>query len=145
MATKINLQESKDRAIEVNNVIYPIAKRTGELEERILEEHDSKLDELTEYERYKVLISLILGEAAFDKLFPKGKQENLDLMGQIYVCAQREFNADIVELEKQKLSEQISASGVDELTGALDRFNRQIDKTISKAEMAKIAGKKRKK
>lgn len=145
MATKISLNEGTQRALEINNIVYPIAKRTGELEQRLIAEHDAIRDELTEYERYKVIISLLLGEKAFNELFPGGESECLDKMAQVAYHAQKEFNADITALEKQKLEEELNAAGLDALTSKLGSFNKQIDTTLAKAEWAKKQASKKKK
>lgn len=137
MATKISLNEGTQRALEINNIVYPIAQRTGEIEQRLIAEHDAVRDELTEYERYKVIISLLLGEKAFTELFPAGKAESLDKMAQVAYYAQKEFNADITALEKQKLEEEFSATGLNEITGKLNNFNKQIDSTLTKVDWAK--------
>lgn len=145
MATKISLNEGTQRALEINNVVYPIAQRTGELEQRIIAEHDAIRDELTEYERYKVIISLLLGEKAFNELFPGGESECLDKMAQVAYHAQKEFNADIAALEKQKLAEEFDSVGLDAMTDKLSKFNEQVDQTLTKAEQAKKQSVKKKK
>lgn len=137
MTKKIVLEEGAQRALEINGKIYNIAQRTGELEQKIIDEHDSVRTELTEYERYKVLITLFLGETAFDELFPLGEADSLDRMAQIAYHAQHEFNAGITALEKQKLEEQFDETGLDAIESKLSGFNRQIDKTLAKAEWAK--------
>lgn len=144
MAKKITFDESAQRALEINNAVYPIATRTGELEKRLIDEHDSVRMELTEYERYKVLISLLLGEDAFTELFPSGEAESLDKMAQVAYHAQKEFNADIEALEAQKIDDELSSAGVDKMINTLDKFNKQVDATMQKAELTK-ATKKRKK
>jgi len=145
MAKKIMFDESAQRALEINNAVYPIATRTGTLEKRLIDEHDSVRLELTEYERYKVLISLLLGEATFTELFPAGEAESLDKMAQVAYHAQKEFNADIEALEVKKIDEDLNSAGVNKMINTLDRFNKQIDATIQKAELAKTTTKKRKK
>lgn len=145
MATKISLNEGTLRALEINNVVYPIAQRTGELEQRIIAEHDAVRDELTEYERYKVIIGLFLGKKAFEELFPSGEAENLDKMAQVAYHAQKEFNADIAALEKQKLAEEFDSVGLDAMTDKLSKFNEQVDQTLTKAEQAKKQSVKKKK
>lgn len=137
MTKKIVLEEGAQRALEINGKIYNIAQRTGELEQRIIDEHDAVRDELTEYERYKVIISLLLGEEAFAALFPGGESESLDKMAQIAYHAQKEFNADIAALEKQKLEEEFDSAGLDAIVNKLGGFNKQLDNTLAKAEWAK--------
>lgn len=145
MATKVNLNEGAQRALEINGKIYNIAQRTGELEQKIITEHDAVRDELTEYERYNVIISLLLGEKAFAELFPGGEAESLDKMAQIAYYAQKEFNADITALEKQKLEEGFESSGLDAMTNKLGGINKQIDSTLAKAEWAKKQASRKKK
>lgn len=137
MATKVEFKESAVHAIEVNGIVYDVAERTGELEQKIIAEYDEKQETMTEYERYKTLICLLLGEDDFTEIFPGGEKESLNKMAQVAWYAQREFNAEANAIEKQKLAEKIENSGVEEVTEKLDKFNRQVDKTVSKANTAK--------
>ncbi|MEG2381459.1 MAG: hypothetical protein RSB38_07180 [Oscillospiraceae bacterium] len=143
--TKIELQENQ-HSLEINNKEYPIAKRTGELEKRLIAEYDTVLHDLTEYERYKTLITLLLGESAYIELFPLGESENLNKMAQIAYHAQKEFNADYEELEKQKMKEQGAnvLKDIDLITKKFDSLSNSVDKIISKSEIIKTANHKKK-
>lgn len=142
--TKVTF-EFKNRILEINGKEYPVAERTGALVQRITEEHDEKLKELTEYERYKVLISAILGEEAFEELFPSGEEESLNKMAQVAWYAQEEFNADIKEMEKQQRQKQTKETldDMNQFAARLAKVNKEITSALSKAELA-TAERKRK-
>lgn len=142
--TKVTF-EFKNRILEINGKEYPVAERTGALVQRITEEHDEKLKELTEYERYKVLISAILGEEAFEELFPSGEEESLNKMAQVAWYAQEEFNADIKEMEKQQRQKQTKETldDMNQFAARLAKVNKEITSALSKAELA-TAKRKRK-
>ena len=142
--TKVTF-EFKNRILEINGKEYPVAERTGALVQRITEEHDEKLKELTEYERYKVLISAILGEEAFEELFPSGEEESLNKMAQVAWYAQEEFNADIKEMEKQQRQKQTKGTldDMNQFAARLAKVNKEITSALSKAELA-TAKRKRK-
>lgn len=132
----VNFTETQ-RNLEINGVIYPIAHRTAQLEERLAKEHDDIRETLTEYQRYKVLISLLLGEEAFAELFPLGEGDSLDKMAQVAWYAIREYQADYNKLEREKLKGTIKDAGIEEITSTLSNVNKQIDGILSKAERAK--------
>ncbi|HIZ77989.1 MAG TPA: hypothetical protein H9669_10310 [Firmicutes bacterium] len=136
---------TKSRALEINGKEYQIAERTGTLVKRITEEHDEKLGELTEYERYKVLISAILGEEAFAELFPNGEEESLNKMAQVAWYAQEEFNADIKEMERQKRQKQTedTLEDMEKFTAKLAKVNKEVTSALSKAELAAAKRKRR--
>lgn len=142
--TKVTF-EFKNRILEINGKEYPVAERTGALVQRITEEHDEKLKELTEYERYKVLISAILGEEAFEELFPSGEEESLNKMAQVAWYAQEEFNADIKEMEKQQRQKQTKETldDMNQFAARLAKVNKEITSALSKVELA-TAKRKRK-
>lgn len=142
--TKVTF-EFKNRILEINGKEYPVAERTGALVQRITEEHDEKLKELTEYERYKVLISAILGEEAFEELFPSGEEESLNKMAQVAWYAQEEFNADIKEMEKQQRQKQTKGTldDMNQFAARLAKVNKEITSALSKVELA-TAKRKRK-
>lgn len=141
---KIEIKEPATYSIEVDNVVYPIAQRTGELEKSIISEYDEKLSEMTEYEKYKTLTTLLLGKKAFDSIFPLGEKESLDKMAQIAWYAQKGFNTNINQLESEKVQESMELSGIDELTDKLKSFNKQVDSTIAKSEQLQTQKKRKK-
>lgn len=131
--TKIELTTPVKKVLEINGKDYPIAARTGALEQRIIAEHDKKLGTMTEYEQYRVIISLLLGENAFAELFPHGEEENLDMMAQVAYVAQQEFNAEKRKMERQKIEDDVKDMGLDKMIESMSAFNKQANKIMSNA------------
>ena len=123
-----------ERYVEYNGKKYPVAERTGALEKRIIAEHDSKLSELTEYERYKVLLSLFCGEEAFTEMFPNGEDESLDNMAEVVWHAKNAFNSRAKKLEQEQANDMVSEINV--LAGSLANINKQFDAITQKVSMA---------
>lgn len=130
-----NLEINKPviRSLVINGKEYLVAQRTGAIEKRIIEEHDNKMAELTEYDRCKVIINLLLGDGVFDELFPNGEDDNLDMMAEVAYVAQREFNADRKALERKRIDQDIKDMGIDKMINALKDFNKQTGKVMNNA------------
>lgn len=131
--TKIELKTPVKKILEINGKDYPLASRTGALEKRIIAEHDRKLGTMTEYEQYKVIISLLLGENAFAELFPNGEEENLDMMAQVAYVAQDEFNAEKKAIQRQKIEDDVKDIGLDQMIENMSAFNKQVNQVMSNA------------
>ena len=141
---KLEFKEKVRRSLEIDGVEYPVAVRTGALEDRIIEEYDDVRFELTEYERYEKIISLLLGDEAFKRIFPKGKEEDLDKMAQVAYYAQQQFNYDKNEAAKEDIDRQMKDIGVDRMVSYMSEFNTQAEKTMNTAYYAQQKRKKRK-
>ena len=133
---KINFEKPTQKILEINGKEYPIAQRTGALEKRIISEHDAKLGTMTEYERYKVLIDLLLGDGVFAELFPDGENGNLDMMAEVAYVAQHEFNAEKREIEKKRIEDDMSNMGMDKMLSAMQAFNKQTNQLMNNAAAA---------
>lgn len=141
---KINFEKPAQKILEINGKDYPIAQRTGALEKRIIAEHDAKLSTMTEYERYKVLIDLLLGDGVFAELFPHGEDDNLDLMAQVAFVAQQEFNAEKKALECKRIEEDVASMGLTKMIEHMQNFNKQSNQLMNNAAAAKNARKGKK-
>lgn len=135
--TKIELKTPVKKILEINGKEYPLAPRTGALEKRIIAEHDRKLGTMTEYEQYKVIISLLLGENAFAELFPNGENENLDMMAQVAYVAQDEFNAEKKAMQRKKIEDDVKGMGLDQMIDNMSAFNKQVNQVMGNADRAK--------
>ena len=135
--TKIQFEAPVQKVLEINGKDYPIAQRTGALEKRIISEHDAKLGAMTEYERYKVLIDLLLGDGVFAELFPDGENDNLDMMAQVAFVAQQEFNAEKKALERKRIEEDVASMGLDKMIEHMQNFNKQSNQLMNNAAAAK--------
>lgn len=133
---KIQFEAPVQKILEINGKDYPIAQRTGALEKRIIAEHDAKLGKMTEYERYKVLIDLLLGNGTFAELFPDGENGNLDMMAEVAYVAQHEFNAEKREIEKKRIEDDMSNMGMDKMLSAMQAFNKQTNQLMNNAAAA---------
>lgn len=133
---KIQFEAPVQKVLEINGKDYPIAQRTGALEKRIIAEHDAKLSKMTEYERYKVLIDLLLGKGTFEELFPDGENGNLDMMAEVAYVAQHEFNAEKREIERKRIEDDMSNIGMDKMLSAMQSFNKQTNQLMSNAAAA---------
>ena len=133
---KIQFEAPVQKVLEINGKEYPIAQRTGALEKRIIAEHDAKLGKMTEYERYKVLIDLLLGNGTFAELFPDGENGNLDMMAEVAYVAQHEFNADKREIERKRIEDDMSNMGMDKMLSAMQAFNKQTNQLMNNAAAA---------
>lgn len=129
----IEINKPVIRSLVINGKEYPVAQRTGAIEKRIIEEHDNKLTELTEYDRCKVIINLLLGDGVFGELFPNSEDDNLDMMAEVAYVAQREFNADRKALERKRIDQDIKDAGIDKMINALKDFNKQTGKVMNNA------------
>ena len=134
--TKIQFKAPVQKVLEINGKEYPIAQRTGALEKRIIAEHDAKLGKMTEYERYKVLIDLLLGNGTFAELFPDGENGNLDMMAEVAYVAQHEFNAEKREIERKRIEDDMSNMGMDKMLSAMQSFNKQTNQLMNNAAAA---------
>lgn len=134
--TKIQFKAPVQKVLEINGKDYPIAQRTGALEKRIISEHDAKLGKMTEYERYKVLIDLLLGNGVFAELFPDGENGNLDMMAEVAYVAQHEFNAEKREIERKRIEDDMSNMGMDKMLSAMQSFNKQANQLMNNAAAA---------
>lgn len=134
---KIQFEAPVQKVLEINGKDYPIAQRTGALEKRIIAEHDAKLGKLTEFERYSILIDLLLGEGTFKELFPKGEDDNLDMMAEVAYVAQHEFNAEKRAIERKRIEDDMSNIGMDKMVEAMQSFNKQSTQLMNNAAMAK--------
>lgn len=134
---KIQFEAPVQKVLEINGKEYPIAQRTGALEKRIIAEHDAKLGKMTEYERYKVLIDLLLGDGVFAELFPDGENDNLDMMAQVAFVAQQEFNAEKKALERKRIEEDVASMGLDKMIEHMQNFNKQSNQLMNNAAAAK--------
>lgn len=130
---KIELKTPVKKILEINGKEYPLASRTGALEKRIIAEHDKKLGTMTEYEQYKVIISLLLSENAFAELFPNGEDENLDMMAQVAYVAQDELNAEKKAIQRQKIEDDVKDMGLDRMIENMSAFNKQVNQVMSNA------------
>lgn len=133
---KIQFEAPAQKVLEINGKDYPIAQRTGALEKRIIAEHDAKLGKMTEYERYKVLIDLLLGNGTFAELFPDGENGNLDMMAEVAYVAQHEFNAEKREIERKRIEDDMSNMGMDKMLSAMQSFNKQTNQLMNNAAAA---------
>ena len=133
---KIQFEAPVQKVLEINGKDYPIAQRTGALEKRIIAEHDAKLGKMTEYERYKVLIDLLLGNGTFAELFPDGENGNLDMMAEVAYVAQHEFNAEKREIERKRIEDDMSNMGMDKMLSAMQSFNKQTNQLMNNAAAA---------
>ena len=133
---KIQFKAPVQKVLEINGKDYPIAQRTGALEKRIIAEHDAKLGKMTEYERYKVLIDLLLGNGTFAELFPDGENGNLDMMAEVAYVAQHEFNAEKREIERKRIEDDMSNMGMDKMLSAMQSFNKQTNQLMNNAAAA---------
>lgn len=133
---KIQFKAPVQKVLEINGKDYPIAQRTGALEKRIIAEHDAKLGKMTEYERYKVLIDLLLGNGVFAELFPDGENGNLDMMAEVAYVAQHEFNAEKREIERKRIEDDMSNMGMDKMLSAMQSFNKQTNQLMNNAAAA---------
>lgn len=134
---KIQFEAPVQKVLEINGKDYPLAQRTGALEKRIIAEHDKRLGTMTEYEQYKIIISLLLGESAFAELFPHGEDESLDLMAQVAYVAQDEFNAEKRKIQRQKIDDDVKNMGIDKMMEAMQSFNKQSTQLMNNANLAK--------
>lgn len=134
--TKIQFEAPVQKVLEINGKEYPIAQRTGALEKRIIAEHDAKLGKMTEYERYKVLVDLLLGNGTFAELFPDGENGNLDMMAEVAYVAQHEFNAEKREIERKRIEDDMSNIGMDKMLSAMQSFNKQTNQLMNNAAAA---------
>lgn len=128
---KINLNKPAKKVLEINGKEYEIAQRTGALEKRIIEEHDKKMVEMTEFQRCKVIIDLILGDGVFEEIFPGGENDNLDMMAEVAYVAQHEFNAEKRAAERRRIDQDIKDMGMDKMISALKDFNKQSGKLMN--------------
>ena len=133
---KIQFEAPVQKVLEINGKEYPIAQRTGALEKRIIAEHDAKLGKMTEYERYKVLVDLLLGNGTFAELFPDGENGNLDMMAEVAYVAQHEFNAEKREIERKRIEDDMSNIGMDKMLSAMQSFNKQTNQLMNNAAAA---------
>lgn len=133
---KIQFEAPVRKILEINGKEYPIATRTGALEKRIIAEHDTKLGKMTEYERYHILIDLLLGKGTFDELFPKGEDDSLDMMAEVAYVAQHEFNARKRTIERKRIEDDMSNIGMDKMLSAMQSFNKQTNQLMNNAAAA---------
>lgn len=128
---KINLNKPAKKVLEINGKEYEIAQRTGALEKRIIEEHDKKMVEMTEFQRCKVIIDLLLGDGVFKEIFPGGENDNLDMMAEVAYVAQHEFNVEKRAAERRRIDQDIKDMGMDKMISALKDFNKQSGKLMN--------------
>ena len=125
--------EHAERVLVTDKGEFPVAERTGTLEKK-LNEFLAKAPELTEYEECKQGIELLLGVDAFQRLFPKGEDSNLDELRTYFNAARHEFNHDKRIIEEQENAE--SFAMVDKYTEKIKAFNAETDKVVAKSTKA---------
>lgn len=132
---KIQFKAPVQKVLEINGKDYPIAQRTGALEKRIREKQ-AKSWGMSEYEEYREVIDIILGEGAFNSIFPDGENANLDNIAQVAFVAQQEFNAEKKALERKRIEEDVASMGLDKMIEHMKSFNKQSNQLMNNAAAA---------
>lgn len=88
----------KKISVRIDGEEYEVAERKPEVDER-LQEHNDNLDNMSAYEASYDLVKILLGEDAAKKIFPNGKDENLNRM---YFIARGVDNAYQTEYQEMR-------------------------------------------
>lgn len=100
--------EAPQVIVEIDDREYPIAERTIEVFEKLLDA-ERELAGKPFYRIWQAELEILLGKAAYRELFPDGKKENLDRLQRIYVGVANAFNHVQEEIDEAR-REQIAST-----------------------------------
>ncbi len=93
--------EDRDLAIIIDDVEYQVPKRTQAIQDKIIRVNETK-GNATEFEKLYGGVEAIMGSANAKKIFPNGKNENLDYMGEVLVGILTVYNHAKDEANERK-------------------------------------------
>lgn len=121
--------EPKKIFVRIDGAEYEVAERKPETDEA-LQRHNDNLDNMTSYEASYNLVKILLGEDAVKKIFPNGKQENLNRMYYIAKGVDAAYQEEYQEMRDKEYEETLTkldnlAQRSKPVIDMIDRSNRK--------------------
>ena len=99
--------EPKRVSVRIDGEEYEIAERRPEIDEK-LQTHNDNIGNMSSYEASYNLVRILLGDEAAKKIFPNGKQENLNRMYYIARGVDQAYQAEYQELRDKEFEDALS-------------------------------------
>lgn len=99
--------EPKKIFVRIDGVEYEVAERKPEIDEQ-LQRHNENLDTMSAYDSSYNLVRILLGDEAVKKIFPNGKNENLNRMYYIAKGVDNAYQTEYQEMRDKEYEETLS-------------------------------------
>ena len=93
--------------VRIDGEEYEVAERKPEIDEK-LQEHNDNLDNMSAYEASFDLVKILLGEEAANKIFPNGRNENLNRMYFIAKGVDDAYQTEYQEMRDKEYEETLA-------------------------------------
>ena len=121
--------EPKKIFVRIDGQEYEVAERKPEIDEALQRNNDN-LDNMSSYEASYNLVKILLGDEAVKKIFPNGKQENLNRMYYIAKGVDNAYQEEYQEMRDKEYEETLTkldnlAQRSKPVIDMIDRSNRK--------------------
>lgn len=119
--------EIKEIIVTIDGTDYPVAEKTIDVAERLRKAEEQHAGKSPAYELWLAHMKIMLGDEAVKALFPKGRNENLDRMENVYYGVLSAFDYNGSEMREERSSEMMDeldrmAAKLKPLTEVLNKY-----------------------